>query len=118
MKYPQFFFFSNLGHSVLHILCDGSIVVEDRLISPVEYQRLNTLLKLVLRNQYIDINLKNNNGNTPLSVCCHYGDEERISTLLKVQNINVNAKNNFGFNALSYAMFQMNYHRRFVTSLW
>jgi ankyrin repeat protein len=50
-------------------------------------------LKLLLQHENIDVNVKDNSGNTPLH---YFSNKETTELLLNHENIDVNAKDNDG----------------------
>ncbi|EXJ60980.1 hypothetical protein A1O7_05133 [Cladophialophora yegresii CBS 114405] len=62
------------------------------------------ILKLLLEQDGLDVNCKNDYGNTALTLAAFLGYEQKVALLLTRDQIDVNSRNNKGFTALSAAV--------------
>lgn len=68
------------------------------LVEIIKYNNINEIKELLKNNS--DINMKDNQGNTPLHLACIQRKNDIVQFLLKQENINVNLQNNNNFTAL------------------
>ena len=62
------------------------------------------ILKEFLDRKLIDVNIKNDQGNTPLIIACHYSDKDTIRLLLSIDGIDYQHRNNQGKDAFETAL--------------
>ncbi len=75
--------------------------------NPLFWQFRNTLPETdyvaLLENSSLDVNARDENGDTPLHVACEYYNPQAVAALLTRSDIDVNARNRKGFTALHRA---------------
>jgi ankyrin repeat protein len=73
--------------------------------SQEEEKDLETMIKAVLDNENFDLNTKDLNGDTSLTIACEYPKMNWVAkALVAKQSVDVNLPNDFGFSPLAIAI--------------